>query len=146
VSPYPGKNQHIILKAVEHDLEMSELVTLCVPEHMTLHRFDYALGTLLRKRGIFCTRRKNASWVIKGELSPLTVVDIHLLACLVQGECTREQLVMQGTRALNISEIGVRMALSRLRKREYVAFMNSPRRAVQITQAGIDALGDRDGV
>ena len=146
---YPGKNQQLVLDELAgSELTMRELQNACIPKYMDLQRFDNAIGTLIRKGGIVL-RSDNGVLrmsVAMEDHKTLTQVEDYILSSLLTDVETRERLIARTKRALHISEKGVQMNLSTLKKRGYIIFINSPKRSVELTQAGREALGEKNDI
>ena len=145
---YPGKNQQIVLDAlVDSNLTLKELQDTCIPKHMDLQRFDYTVGTLIRKGAISCIKSNNEIRITKEAFTPLTPTEEYILLTLLHGGPEHsERLIAKIKRSLHVSENAVRMGLGSLKMRGYVDVVNSPKRAIHITQAGREALGDKNDI
>ena len=143
-----GPNQKAILDVLieRGDMSMMKLRRECVPSHMNLQGFDYAVGNLLRRDKINCAESDDKTKVLSLQHTEfLSQIERLILSHLVQSPEPLEKMVVAITRSLGVHENGVRAHVSRLKKRGYVEFLSSPKRAVYITEAGIHAIGGAHG-
>jgi hypothetical protein len=111
---------------------------------MDLQRFDNTIGALLRRGTIMCVQGDDGIvYVTIGNLTTLTHIEEYLLSALSKQDVAREKLIVKATKDLKVNENGIRMTLTELKNKGYVEFVNRPKRVVQITPAGIEALGER---
>ena len=140
-----GNNQQIVLNALsEHgDLSLMELRQRCVPTHMTLQGLDSAVGSLLRRNIISLEATAKMKKLSLLHTEHLSQTERFMLTILAEHPEPIERLVVITARSLKVSETGTRMHISQLRKKGYAELLNIPKRAVYITQAGLDAIGGR---